>query len=522
MSGQMRLAGSVGAGAHPALLGRRVHDLLATLLAGLIALAIALAIMIAVPHPTPGLVIGLMAGSLALIALVTSTRYETSLTIVVLYLGLLDGPVKLLTASSYASAIRDVLIFAIVIGMLARLSVSKERVTMPPLSGLVVLFVCAVLVQAANPHTHGVLKIVGGFRQQLEWVPFFFFGYMFMRTKRDFRRLFLILGVIALANGLVGAYQSRLSPSSLGSWGPGYNSRIAGGGGVSGRTYSVEGVSRPRAPALGSDSGFGGGIGVLALPGLLALLSVPTLVRRRRWVIMLMMAGALLGIATSASRSSIVIAIIALLSYAGLSMISGLRVGRPLLGILAIAAVAAIVASVLISADGAGIFHRQETLSSQGPETGEAATKVAHFSQLPADIAGAPFGIGLGTGGSAGGFGGKQQKVQIEGSGPSGEGAFNLVELEVGAPGLLLWAALTASVIWLAVTRLRQIENREMRTYLVAVMAGFLAFTADGFAGPTLAVSPAGTFLWFAAGVAAYWFAGPGFKRQRVAVRGGA
>jgi len=46
-----------------------------------------------------------------------------------------------------------------------------------------------------------VLKTLGGYRQELEWVPFFFFGYLFVRSKRRLRKLFLLLGVIALANG---------------------------------------------------------------------------------------------------------------------------------------------------------------------------------------------------------------------------------------------------------------------------------------------------------------------------------
>jgi hypothetical protein len=513
MSTQPRLAGPGASGSHPALLSRRVHDLFVTIITGLVALLVALAITIETPNPNPALIFGLLIGVLAVVALIASTRYELTLTLVALYIGLLDGPIKLLSASQYASAIRDVLIFAIVISMVARMGIKGERVTMPPLSGWVVLFVCAVLVEALNPGTSGILKVLGGFRQQLEWVPFFFFGYLLMRSKRNFRRLFLILGVIALANGLVGAYQSRLSPSALGSWGPGYNARINGSNGLTGRTYSSEGVARPRPPALGSDSGFGGSVGVLALPGLLALLSIQRL-RRRRWVIVLCLAGALLGVATAASRSSIVIAVVALLSYALLSVLAGLKVGRPLLAMLAVAVVAVGVGAVLISADGSGIFARQETLSNASPESGEAATKVDHFTQLPSDIAGAPFGVGLGTGGSAGGFGGKQ-KVQIEGGSASKEGALNLVVLETGALGLFLWVGLTISVILLVLRRLRNVGDVELRTYLVAVFAAFLAFTADGFAGPTLAVSPAGTFLWFAPGIAAYWLAGRGFTDQR-------
>lgn len=507
MSTQLRLAGP-GSGAHPALVSRRLHDLAVTGVAGAVALVVALGVTTAVPNPNPALIVGLIACTLGVIALMISTRYELTLTLVVLYLGLLDGPVKLLSDSQAASAIRNVLIFAIVIGMVVRLSVSRERIKMPPLSGWVVAFVAVVLVEALNPSTGGPLKILGGFRQQLEWVPFFFFGYMIMRSKANFRKLFLLLGVIALANGLVGAYQSGLSPAGLGSWGPGYNARLNGTGGLSGRTYSAEGVSKPRPPALGSDSGFGGGIGVVALPGLLALLSVGRV--RRRWVAALLCAGALLGIATAASRTSVVIAVVALLSYALLAVMAGLRVSRPLAGLVVVVALAVGVGSVLVSANGKGIFARQETITSVSQaESSGGAAKAEHLEQIPRDIAGSPLGAGLGTGGSAGGFGGSQ-KVEIEGKGASAEGAYNLLVIETGVPGLLLWVGLSIEVLLLAVRRLRRVADLELRTYLVAAFAAYAALTVAGFAGPTLAVAPEGTYLWFAAGVAAYWFVGPG------------
>src|ERR1035441_3509970 len=165
MSTQPRLAGP-GSGAHPALVSRRLHDLVVTGVAGAVALVVALGVTTAVPNPNPALIVGLIAGTLGVIALMISTRYELTLTLVVLYLGLLDGPVKLLSASQAASAIRNVLIFAIVIGMVVRLSVNRERIKMPPLSGWVVAFVAVVLLEAFNPSTGGILKILGGFRQQ--------------------------------------------------------------------------------------------------------------------------------------------------------------------------------------------------------------------------------------------------------------------------------------------------------------------------------------------------------------------
>ncbi len=169
-------------GTHPAVLNRRIHDLLIVTLTGLIPLVLALAIAVEMPKPNFAAVIGIMIGAAAVVALMISTRYEVTLAVLVLYLGLLDGPIKLESASQLSSGIRDILIIAIVLGMVMRLALSRERVRLPPLSGWVLAFVAVTLVAALNPHTHGFLKILGGYRQQLVWVPFFFFGYLFMRS----------------------------------------------------------------------------------------------------------------------------------------------------------------------------------------------------------------------------------------------------------------------------------------------------------------------------------------------------
>lgn len=500
-----RLAGPPG-GWHPAVRDRRLREAFTFSVVGLLTVAGAIAIAIAVPKPSPVLALAATLGALGVLALVISPRYEVSLALLALYLGLLDGPVKLLSASQFASAIRDILILAIVLGMVARAVVARERVRLPPLAGWVLAFVAVVLVEAANPGTHGVLKAIGGFRQQLEWVPFFFFGYLVMRSKERFRKLFLLLGVIALANGFVGAYQSRLTPSQLASWGPGYGERVSGSGGLSGRTYSYEGVGHPRPPALGSDSGFGGGVGVLALPGLLALLATGRV--RRRWFVVLCCVGALLGVATSASRTAIVITVVMLFCYSMLLLNARLRATRPLLALMAIVLLALPVGAVLLASEGRGVFARYESIVGPKQAGGPGNdSKERELAQIPRDIALAPFGVGLATYGSAAGFGG-HERVTIEGQGASGEAAYNLVALELGLPGLLLWVGLTLNVIALVLKRLQAIADPELRTYLVAVFAAFLAFTAQGLSGPTLAVSPAGTYLWFAAGIAAYWLAG--------------
>jgi hypothetical protein len=509
------LATRAGAG-HPTVLSRRGRERLLVCMTALVPLVIALAISVEIPNPSVKEIVEvflLILGVVGVVALLASARYTLTLTLLVVYLGLLDGPVKLEAADKLASGFRDILIIAIGLGMLMRVSVRKTRVTLPPLSGWVLGFVAVALVEGLNPDTHGFLKALGGWRQQLEFVPFFFFGYMLLRSKLRFRQLFLILGVIALANGIVGAYQSRLSPSQLSGWGPGYGERVSGKAGQTGRTYSVEGVSHPRPPALGSDSGFGGSIGVVALPGLLALLTSGRL--RRRWPVLLCCMGAVAGIATSASRSSIVMAVVVVVSYAGLSMLARLRIGRPLAGLLALAVVAGGVGWALSAADGSQIFHRQESIlkitgvtEGGGRESGGDG-KEKHLGEIPRDLVDAPFGLGLGVSGSVAGFGG-HEKVTIESEKVSGASAYNLLAVELGAPGLLLWVGFTVAALALALAGLRRVVDPELRMYLVALLAAYIGFTVQGFAGPTLAVAPAGTYVWFVPGVIAYWFAGPG------------
>ncbi|HLM86875.1 MAG TPA: hypothetical protein VK272_11875 [Solirubrobacteraceae bacterium] len=518
-----QLATRVGAG-HPAVLSRRARERMLVGVSALVPLVIALAISIAMPQPeakSVAEVIGGLIGVVGISVLVVSTRYSVTLTVLAVYLGLMDGPIKEFTASKLASGFRDILILAIALGMLMRLVSKRERVAFAPLSGLVLGFVTVTVFQAFNPDTNGFLKILGGYRQQLEFVPIFFFAYMIMRNKQRFRQLFLILGVIALANGMVGAYQARLTPAQLAGWGPGYGEKVKGnnGGGLTGRTYSVEGEGHNRPPALGSDSGFGGGVGVLALPGLMALLVAGRL--RRRWPVMLLCLGALAGVATAASRTSVITAIIALTSFGALSIIARLRVGRPLAGVAAVAVLAGGVVFGLAAIEGSSIFHRQESIIkiASGEQTGGDA-KSKHLNEVPRDLVHAPFGLGLGVSGAVAGFGGKE-RVTIENEKVSGGSAFNLLAVEVGAPGLILWVGLTASTLLLGIRRLRRIVDPELRVYLVAVLASYATFTVQGFVGTTLAVTPGGAYIWFVPGVVAYWFLGPGWKAM-AAPRGAA
>lgn len=497
---------------HPVVRSRRVTGWLLVAASAVVPALIALAITVEMPHPSYVLVIAVLLGVAAVGALLISTRYEVTVTIVALYLGMLDGPVKLSVAGGHqtVSAARDVLIFSVVLGALLRLLTKRERITLPPLSVWVALFVATVLVEAFNPATHGIVKALGGFRQLLEWVPFFFFGYMLMRSKRRIRRFFLLVGVIALANAVVGTYQSRLTPTQLASWGPGYEQLALGSSVLGGRSFESEGVSHVRPPALGSDAGFGGGVGMIALPATLALLAGGTL--RRRWPAVILCLGAMVGIATAQGRLQAVGAVIALLIYAAFML--GMRSSRqrqhslrPLATMLGIAVLAIPAGALLVSTLGSSTFGRFNSFA-----TGEHDdNKLPGLEDLPGQVIKRPFGIGLGSTAAAAGFGGLTKRSAIEEEHhAAASNQYNTLADEVGLLGVIAWLGYVVRLILLSLRSLRRVFDIELRGDLAAMFASFVGIVFVGVSGPTGESAALGPFFWFFGGTAAYWFLGPG------------
>jgi hypothetical protein len=495
---------------HPAILNSRLR---AVILAGLIPLVISLGVAVAVPKPNIALELTLALGALGIAVLVSERRLEVTVVILALYLGLLDGPVKLGSGGhEVATVFRDVLIFAVSLGAVLRLLASKERVRLPPLSGWVLVFVALVVAEAFSPSTHGIVKALGGFRQQLEFIPFFFFGYVLMRSKDRFRKLFIVLGVIALANGIVSTYQTKLSPGQLASWGPGYSELVYGTqgpgakGGNAARLYSSEGQARIRPPGLGKDAGFSGGVGLVALPCTLALLATGG--RRKRRVAMLFCLGALLAVVTGLGRLQVVGAVFAMLAFALLSASAGRRMTRPLTALLGVLVLAVPLGAVLVSVEASGTFNRYAEIA-PGSAVGSKDKKTSELSHLPHQLEVAPFGVGLASAGAASGFGGKVAE-EFEGHGVGGETQYNFIADEVGLPGLLLWTGLVLNMILLAVRRLRHIADVELRIDLAGVFAIPVVLLLIGISGPVMGSAALGSFFWFTAGIASYWFLGPG------------
>lgn len=505
-----RLTGPFG-GVHPVVLGRKLQDLMFVSVAALIPLALAFAVVVAMPKPSVPLVFGGLIGALGVVALVATPRLEVTVAVVAVYLGCLNGPLKLLvSAGAASSALQDVVVLAVALGILLRVVVRRQGVRLPALSGWVIAFALIVLTEAFNPKTHGLLKIVAGYRQQLQWLPFFFFGYLLMRSPDRFRRAFILLGVIALVNGAVATVQTQLSPSQVAAWGPGYEQRIKGPGG---RTYASEGQSHVRPLALGSDSGFGGGTAVIALPGALALLST---LRRRRWIGMVLSLGCLVAAVTSLGRLQLGGAVLDIGAFALLSVTAGRRLSRPLATMLVLAAVAIPLGAVFVSALGSGVFARYESLAPEKAASTATTYKQSALRQIPHEIASAPFGFGLATAGAVSGFGGKQNEL-LEGHNVTAETQANFLVKELGLLGLIVWYGFLLRLIVMAFRRVRAVRDPELQTYLAAALAPLVAILFMSYDGPVSTSAALGPYFWFAAGVAGYWLAGPGRARTRSA-----
>lgn len=500
---------------HPAVFQRRVRELLELAATGLIAAAVALAIIVAMPDASVANLILVLAGIvavLAIVGLVVSPRLEITVLILAIFLLMIYGPVKLgLGGGKLAHGTDTVVVVAVALGAAMRVAARRRGTVRPaPLLGWVLAFVATVVIEAFNPKTGGLLKVLGGFRQELQWVPFFFFGYLLVRTKKRLRQMILLVGVCALANAVVAGYQTKVSPRALASWGPGYRELYqptsVGQKGQRARIYDdAEGEAHVRPVGLGSDSGFSGGLGLVALPFALALLA--TWRSRRRWVAAVLGLGAAVGVLTGLGRLQVIGAALAVIFFLLLSVAAGGRVKRPLGALLVVMALAIPLGAVLVALLPSGTFSRYTTFEKASPEA-IATHKSGGYTKIPAFLAKNPFGLGLGTTGPVGGFGG-QSLEQETGPGASAETQYNFLADELGAPGLIVWVMVSIYVVALVARRLRAVPDDELAILLAGIFAPFVALIFIGFSGPYLTSAALGTYFWFALGVAAYWFAGP-------------
>jgi hypothetical protein len=472
--------------------------------AGVLILA-SLAITAEVPSPSPLMVV-VVPAVFALVAwMLVSERYEWTLVVLMLYIGLADGYLKLRTDTQSVTLLRDALLYAIATGALVRIAVRRERVSLPPLSGWVIAWIAVVAVQVFNPYNGTLLHSIASVRPHLEWVPLFFLGYLIMRSRARLRNFLLLLLVVAAANGIVGLVQQNLTPEQLASWGPGYERALNGESSVSARTFAdEEGNDRNRPFALGGDIGFGGAVGFLAVPAALALIGL-SLKPPVRIAIGALSIGVVLAIITSAARVHVIAGVVAVLAFAGLTVTS--RGGlRAVLAIAAGVAIGYVALGFLFSHGEKGDYDRYQSISNPSAAVDTAFEyRGGVIAKVPDYAEEIPLGAGLGSRGPAGSFAGGAGRA-----GFNGESEPTYLLIELGLPGLLVMVGFNLALLYLSVTRIRRIEDRETRVLLTAIAAPLFALAATWFAGVATASVPGAPYMWFAAGVLSYWLLTPG------------
>lgn len=429
----------------------------------------------------------------------THRRVDHTLLVLALYLGLLDGYVKLSTGSSTITLARDALVIAIAAGALARSIHARERLHVPPLGGFVLAFTAAVLIELANPAARNLAVGLAGVRQHLEFVPLFFLGYAVIRTEARVRNALLLLVFCAAIGGVVSYAQSKLTPEQLAGWGPGYRERIDGTGIFTGAgRIAVEGTTSTVRPfGLGSEAGSGALLAALALPGLVALLITGS--RRLRWLMLPMSVGVGLAVATSGSRGALILVFVSLLAF-GLIAAASRNALKAILGVaLGVAVVYG--AFVQLGPDNASTKRAQSVTPSKAVATfsAERGSSVAAFGNLAWNH---PLGVGVGTSGPASGF---QRSTSVATF--NTETQWNFLIVETGLLGLIIYVTFLLRLSWLAMVRIRRVTDPVLRLQLAALAAPIISMIVAGFSGPTSASTPTGPFLWLVGGVLAYWLA---------------
>lgn len=482
--------GGLRARATPPLLGLATAAILA---------ALGLAVTAQLPTPTPISIVAVIGVLSAAVWMLCSERYEWTLVVLMLYLGLADGVLKLVTDSQPITLVRDLLFYAICIGALIRMIVNRRPLVLPPLSGWVIAWVIVVLVQIANPHNGTLLHSVASVRPHAEWVPLFFLAFFVVRSKKRLRMFLLLLLVIATANGIVGLIQLNLTPSQLSSWGPGYAKALNGESTVSQRSFvDEEGEEKARPFALGSDVGFGGAVGVLAVPALLAFLSLPMSPLARLGLAGLAV-GVVLAVLTSEARVHVVTAVLAVIAFGVLTLTSRLG-GKTLLGISIGLTIAIVAIAFVLSTTGQGSFSRYSSIASP-----QAAVVTAYeyrggvIAEVPTYVKEIPFGAGLGSRGPGGSFGGGSRNTL------NGESEPTYLLIELGVPGLAVMLGFNLVLFYLSLTKIRLVEDRETRILLAAVAAPLFAVFAGWFAGVATATTPGAPYMWTAGGILSFW-----------------
>jgi hypothetical protein len=440
-----------------------------------------------------------------------SERYEVTLAVLLLYLGLLDGVLKLASGSTLATLGRDVVLYAITLGAVVRMVLRKTPLTLPPFTGFALAWLAVCVMQVANPADISVAHAIASLRQHLEFVPLFFFGYFLLRSERRLIGLLMLLIIVAAANGIVELIQTQMTPAQLASWGPGYRVLEFGIGDIVPRTFvNAADQASVRPPGLGGTDGFGGVLCMMAVPAVLALLSSRKTVKFG-WLLIPAMAFMIVGIVSSQARLVIVTSVLAFAVFGLLTLTS-----RRGLAVLLVGAVAGAGAFWIGTAFISNNANRYSTIAPSHVLATAASARSGSLGLVFTYLARYPLGAGLGSVGPAsestvGGTVAANQSI-------NGETEFNFLLVETGIPGLVVMIVLFITVVR-AGLQLRRVADPGLQRYLMAIVVVLFCITVSWFDTSVTANSPFAPFLWLSAGGIAFWY--EQMRAGRLAMRPG-
>jgi hypothetical protein len=444
--------------------------------------------------------------------MVATDNKPLALAVLLLYLGLLDGFLKLHApvGNELPGLGRDLLVYAIAIGMLVPAILQRKRLELPPMTAWVLLFVGLVLVQLLNPANGSLLHSVASLRQHIEFVPLFFIGYTIVRSKERLRTFMMLVLVLAAVNALVGAVQFNMSPEQIANWGPGYRDLIFGESSGAPRLTANEGEeNKVRPMALGSDMGFGGVLGGVAIPFALALLMArKKLLKDQTALIAILGTCAVVGVATSQARAAVVGAAVGILAFIALA-----TTARRVLNVAVVLAVVTALSGAALhqfAGDDSTVFDRYSSIT----PTKVAGTTVdsrrrVYEQALPNYIEKYPFGAGIGTVGPAASvIDAPKRKTAL-----NAESQFTFTIIELGIAGLVVLTLFNLALLGRVIRRVRAMPHGELRLMLAAIAAPLFMFLSNWIIGVNTTSTPNSAYLWFAAGVLLYWLQ-PGRLKQ--------
>jgi hypothetical protein len=396
------------------------------------------------------------------------------------------------------------LLYAIVCGALLRMAIRRTPIPVPPLTGWVLAFVVVVVMQIVNPAGHSVGHSTAAVRQHLEFVPLFFIGSYVLRDGSRLRTFTWTLLGIAAVNGIVNFIQFNLSAEQIAGWGPGYRQFVLGAPDLAARVfYDVSGVQHARPFGLGSDLGFGGFVGMLAMPGALALIMTETR-RRARLLAGLLLVATVVGVMTSETRIVVVGSILALLAFAVLVGLSR-RAVSSLTPLFIGGLVTAVAVIAVTSSTSGGVFDRYRPLAPSEALNFTAGYRGPTFAVLPTYIGSFPLGAGLGSIGPASTLTPADQRKSL-----NGENELTFLVIELGLPGLLILGLFHLRLLVLALARIDRIPLPRDRLILAGVAAPLFAVLATWSGGVTTATTPVAPYFWLSAGVLCTWLCSRG------------